>query len=163
LENIKYKVETILNDYYGEKIILGAYDYLKQITNERLTNVLEDLGNNWKNLFSNLKTEVANNLNNYKNSIKEFFYMAKILQHIYITNITNSFYDSIIWHQKKEYNYSIAYYYNYLHKAINSSYQLILSKIPQNKKGLDVILKERESAINSVFSYINKRSYNQKI
>ena len=156
LENIKYKVETILNDYYGEKIILGAYDYLKQITNERLTNVLEDLGNNWKNLFSNLKTEVANNLNNYKNSIKEFFYMAKILQHIYITNITNSFYDSIIWHQKKEYNYSIAYYYNYLHKAINSSYQLILSKIPQNKQGLDIILKERENAVNSVFSDINQ-------
>ncbi len=27
LENIKNKVEKILNDYYGEKIIIGAYNY----------------------------------------------------------------------------------------------------------------------------------------
>ena len=162
LENINNEVEKILNDYYGEKLIIGAYNYFKQITNERITNVLEDLGNKWVVLFSDLKTEVTNNLDKYKNSIKEFGIMAKILQQMYIKNITNSFYDSIIWHQKEEYNYSIAYYYNYLHKSINSSYQLILSKIPQNKQGLDVILKERESAINSVFSNINQKIVQSK-
>ena len=127
LENIKNKVEKILNDYYGEKIIIGAYNYFKVITNERITNILEDLGNKWVFLFSDLKTEVSNNLDKYKNSINEFGIMAKILLQIYI-------YDSIIWHQKKEYNYN----YNYLYKIINSLYQLILSKIPQNKQGLDV-------------------------
>ncbi len=35
LENIKNKVEKILNDYYGEKIIIGAYNYFKVITNEK--------------------------------------------------------------------------------------------------------------------------------
>ena len=77
LENFKNKVKTILNDYYGEKITFGGYDFLKQITNERITNVLEDLGDKWIDLFSNLKKEVTNNLNNYKNSINEFGIMAK--------------------------------------------------------------------------------------
>ena len=93
LENIKNKVEKILNDYYGEKIIIGAYNYFKEITNERITNILEDLGNKWVFLFSDLKTEVSNNLDKYKNSINEFGIMAKILLQIYIKNVTNSFYD----------------------------------------------------------------------
>ena len=154
LQNISNKFEEILNNYFGEKLIKSSHNYFKQKTNEQMTTVLDDVYNNWNDLFSSLKTEVESNKDIFKNSLKEFGLMAKLIQQVFIKNITNSFYNSIISHQKKEYNYSISYYYNYLHKTLNSTYQLILSKIPQNKAGLDEIIKVREGVVNSVFSNI---------
>ena len=162
LQNISNKFEEILNNYYGEKLINNSYDYFKQITNVQMTTVLDDLQNKWNDLFSSLKTEVESNKDIFKNSIKEFGIMAILIQQIFIKNITNSFYDSIISHQKSEFNYSISYYYNYLHKTLNSTYQLILSKIPQNKEGLDEIIKVREYEVISTFSNIFQMLKNSK-
>jgi hypothetical protein len=91
LENLSNKIKEILNNYYGENLIKGAHDHFKQITNTQITDILEDLENKWNDLFSSLKTEVENNKDNYKNSIKEFGVMAMLIQQIFIKNITNSF------------------------------------------------------------------------
>ena len=162
LENLKNRIDKILNDNYGEKLIINTHNFLKERINNSLINIFDDIKNKWINLFSDLKTEVSNNLDNYKNSINEFGVYAFLYQQIIIKNISTNFYDSIISQQKNEFNYTISYYYNYLHKLINSTYQLILSKIPLNKKGLDVIVKERENKINSVFSEIFQMFFNSK-
>ena len=162
LKLIKIKVENILNENYGENLITNSYEYFKQISNERIANIFNVLDNNFKDLFTSLKTEIQTNLDNYKYSISEFNFKAQILQQIYIKNISNDFYDSIISHQKMEFNYTISYYYNYLYKIINSTHQLILSKIPENKKGLDVIIKNRENSVNEIFSEIIQMLLNSK-
>ena len=162
LGNIKNKVDTILNDFYGENLIINLYNNFKNNSNERLNEIYNNLENKWKNLFIDMKTDLETNLDNYKNTIYEFNFKAQIIQQLYINNISNTFYDSIISHQKMEFNYSISYYYNYLYKTINSTYQTILSKIPINKEGLDVILKSRENEVKAVFSEIIKNLLNSK-
>ena len=162
LDNLKNRLEKILNDNYGEKLIINSYNFYKEKTNNSLIDIFEEVENKWTSLFSDLKTEISNNLNDYKNSIKEFGIYALLYNQILIRNISTNLYDSIITHQKTEFNYTISYYYNYLQKYINSTYQLILSKIPLNKKGLDVIIKERENKINSVFSEIFQMFFNSK-
>ena len=162
LTAIKTKVQNILTENYGENLINNSYQYFKQITNERLTTIFENLNNKFTDLFTSLKTEVSTNFENFKYSINEFNYKTQLIQQLYIKNISNTFYDSIISHQKTEFNYTISYYYNYLYKNINSTYQLILSKIPENKKGLDVIIKNREKTLNSIFSEIIQMFFNSK-
>ena len=162
LGKIKTKVQNILNENYGDTIINNTYQYFKQMSNERITNIFGDLENKFNNLYTSLKTDISTNLDNYKYSINEFKFKTQLIQQLFLKNISNNFYDSIISHQKMEFNYTISYYYNYLYKNINSTYQLILSRIPENKKGLDVILKNRKNSLNSIFSEIIQMLLNSK-
>ena len=151
---IQNKVDLILNNKYGDKIIKASYDYYQSNIEQGLTTIFEDISNKWINSFVKLKEEVTKNLNSYKNSINEFGIMALLYQKILSTNITNTYFDSINLHQQNEFNYTISYYYNYLLKIVKSAHQYIISKIPINKDGFNRIVLKRENEVNDIFEQI---------
>ena len=77
--------------------------------------------------------------------------MAAIYSTIIKNNITKNYFNSIIAHQKNEFNYTITYYYNVLLKLIKSTHQYIINKIPNNRVGYNNILNIRKNEVNAVF------------
>lgn len=154
LEEYKILINNILSNYYGKSIILATYEVFRDATEQRINNIFNETLIDWENLFSNLNTEVNNNLANYKNSITEFGLVAIIYYNYLNTNISEAYYDLLNSHAKTEFNYSITYYYNYLLKTINSEKQIILSKMPTNNIGFIRVIEQRKKEINEMFNEI---------
>ena len=82
--------------------------------------------------------------------------MASIYETIITQNITRDYVNSLITHQRNEFNYTIGYYYNYLFKLINISHNYIINQIPIGQKGLTLISDTRKQEINEFFSDLIK-------
>ena len=68
--------------------------------------------------------------------------------------MTRSFYDSIINHQKNEFNYTILYYYNILLQNITSVYQSTVFIFNQIQQNINNIPDSRKKEINEGFNNI---------
>ena len=154
LDFIEDKINNLLSEKYSINLIKGSYDYYKNLLDERIENILNNASNQWISSFDNLRTNVNNNLNNFSHSINEFGVMALIYEAVISQNLTKTFYNSIINHQKSEFNYTISYYYNSLLQNITSVYQYILNQIPTNKVGLNNIINLRKKEVEDKFHKI---------
>ena len=151
---IQDKIDLILNEKYSDNLIKGSYDYYKNILDKRLENLLNDISNNWNNSFENLRKNVEKNLGNFKSSMNEFGIMALIYEAIISQNLTKTFYESIINHQKSEFNYTISYYYNILLRNITSVYQYVFNQIPTNQEGFNNITNLRRREVQNKFNQL---------
>ena len=77
-------------------------------------------------------------------------------------NITKTYIDSIINHQKNEFNYTISFYYNFLIKEVYSIQQYIMNKISNNKIGFNNIINQRKKEIEDIFNIIIKQLNSSK-
>ena len=145
IQNIKNKVEKILHENFGENLIKNTHQHFKQTTKEKLTNIFADLNSKLVDLFSTIKNDLSEN--NFKYSTSEFKYKIQIIQQLYLKNVSNSFYDSIISFQKNEFNNTIIFYYDYLQKKINETFKNISSA---------------DLNLNSTFSEITETLLNSK-
>ena len=108
-ENI---IDNILSEKYGEKIIKRAYKFYKNNFEGKLENIFIEINKKWNESFDLLIQEINNNLPHFKNSFEGLNTMAKIYKDLISNEIIDNFFDSILNLQKKEYNYTISYYYN---------------------------------------------------
>ena len=154
LDFIEDKINNLLSEKYSINLIKGSYDYYKNLLDERMENILNNASNQWISSFDNLRTNVNSNLNNFSHSINEFGVMALIYEAVISQNLTKTFYNSIINHQKSEFNYTISYYYNSLLQNITSVYKFILNQIPTNKVGLNNITNLRKKEVEDKFHKI---------
>ena len=92
--------------------------------------ILNSISDKWKESFDILINEINSNINNFKNSIEEFGHIGNIYDILIQNNATENYFNSIISHQKNEFNYTIIYYYNKLLKLVQSDYQYVINKIP---------------------------------
>ena len=111
----------------------------------------------WNKYFQDIYTDIENNYNNFKNTIIELPNMANFYLTIINLNITKNYFDSIVNHQKMEFNYTITYYYNILLKLVKSSQQYIISKLPSNPIGFNNIINKRKNEINDIFNELIKK------
>ena len=155
-DSIHNKINYIISYKYSENLIRGTYDYYYNLLDERLENMLNDISNKWINSFENLRNIVNNNLNKFKHSINEYGIMALLYETVISNNLTRIFYDSIINHQKSEFNYTISYYYNCLMQNITSVYQNIFNQIPINQEGFNNILNLRKKEVEEEFNQLLK-------
>ena len=155
-EPIENKVNFILSEKYSENLIRGAYDYYYNLLSERLDTVLNDISLEWINSFDSLRNIVNDNINKFSHSINEFGVMALLFEKVISNNITKIFYDSIINHQKSEFNYTISYYYNCLLQNLTSIYQYVYNQIPTNQEGLNNIINVRKKEVNEIFNRLLK-------
>ena len=153
---IQEKINSILYEKYSNKLIKASYDYYKNLLDLRLENMLKNISDKWSNSFNNLEENINKNLDNFKSSIMEFGLVASIYNSIISQNLTRIFYDSIITHQRSEFNYTISYYYNCLIQNITSVYQFIYNQIPTNQEGLNNIINLRKEELNKKFNSIIK-------
>ena len=153
-------INSLLSDKYGDKIIKSAYDYYQPNIETAIGPLLDDISSQWYNFYDNLKIDIENNLDNFKNSINEFSFIASFYLSVIANSITNNYFDSINLHQKTEFNYTISYYYNLLIRHVKSSYQYIISQIPINKIGFNNIVDKRRSEVNDFFNNMIKNINN---
>ena len=151
LTPITTSVNSILSQKYGDKIVQASYDYYQKLIDDRIRNILDNTTNKWEDAYNDLLSEVDSNYDNFKNTIYEYGLMAQIYENIISKNITQNYFDSIVLFQKTEFNYTIAYYYNYYLKIIQEAYQYVLSKIPKNENGFNDILNARRKEVNDAF------------
>ena len=154
LDSIEDKINKLLSEKYSNNLIKGSYDYYKNLLDKRMENMLNNISNQWISSFDNLRTNVSNNLNKFSHSMNEFGVMASIYEAVISQNLTNIFYNSIIKHQKSEFNYTISYYYNSLLQNITSVYHWILNQIPTNQEGFNNLTNLRKKEVEDKFNKI---------
>ena len=163
LDLIEDKINNILLEKYSNNLIRGAYEYYKKIIDMRLENMLNNVSTQWITSFDDLRINVSDNLNNFTHSMNEFGIMALIYEAVISQNLTKIFYDSIIKHQKSEFNYTISYYYNSLLQNITSVYQYIFNQIPTNQEGFNSIINMRKNEVEEKFNKIFKTVKDSKM
>ena len=150
------EIDSILSKYYGDELIRASYEYYNNNIQNKIKNIINQISNEWYSTFDEIKNEIIAKNNNFKNSIIELPLMATIYEAIITQNITRDYVNSLITHQRNEFNYTIGYYYNYLFKLINISYNYIINQIPIGQKGLTLISDTRKQEINEFFSNLIK-------
>ena len=163
LSPIQEKINIILSEKYSGKIIRASYNYYKKLLDERLEDLLNNASDKWTVSFDLLAEKVNKSLYQFKNSMNEFGLMALIYEGVISQNLTKRFYDSIIEHQKSEFNYTISYYYNFLLQNVTSAYQYIFNQIPTNQQGFNNILNMRKKEVNDVFNKLFKDIRDSKL
>ena len=151
LNPIQNDINSLLNEKYGEKLIKSSYNYYQDNIESLMEPLLNSISDKWIESFDILIQEINENIDNFKNSKSEFYYMAATYSVIIKNNMTKNYYNSIVTHQKNEFNYTITYYYNVLLKLVNATHQYIINKIPNNRVGYNNILNIRKNEVNNVF------------
>ena len=149
--NFQKEIDYIISKYYDDKLIKASYDYYNNNIRNKVGNIINQISNEWYIYFDELKESIKNNTNFFKNSIIELPLMASIYETIINQNTTRDFFNSIITHQRNQFNYTILYYYNYLFKFINTTHHYIINQVPIGQKGLTLILDTRKQEINDYF------------
>jgi len=128
LSPIQDLVNSILSKKYGEEIVKSSYNYYQSNILSIIDPLLNNISIQWNQYFQYLYIDINNNLNNFKSSIVELSNMTESYLSILITNITQNYFNSIEKHQKSEFNFTIAYYYNIILKLVKLSHQLVMNK-----------------------------------
>jgi len=149
---IQEKLNLILSEKYSDNLIKGSYKYHKKIIDNNLENILKKIENKWINSFDILGKRIDNHFDKFKYSVSELGLMSLIYDSLIYQNITNDFYDSIISHQRTEFNYTISFYYNCLIQYISSCLQFIYNQIPTNQEGFNNITNFRKKEVNNLIN-----------
>ena len=105
------------------------YSQIKQ----KITELLVDITDRFKNLFKNLYKELNINLDNIKYTMYEFGIMGEAYQTILKTDLMTNYFNSILLFQQSEFNYTITQYYQYFYKLVNNSFTYILANLPREE------------------------------
>ena len=154
LEPMNSWLNNILEEKYEDNLIKASYDFYQNLIKERLKVIYDESIINYNTTFEHLLEKIEQNYDSFTNSISEYRIMASIYNAIFQQNSTKDYFNIIISFQKTEFNYTISYYYLYLKKIIDESYQYIISKIPTNEKGFNEILNTRTNEIHDLFNKI---------
>ena len=162
LSSLQNTIYNKLSVKFGDELIKAAYTYYKNNMEINIPIIFNNISNDWNNAFDELKNDIEKNKNKFKHSVKAFGLMALLYHNIIISNITNSFFNSIETHQKNEFNYTISYIYNYLFKEVKLANQYIINAISINEDGFNNIINQRKNEINNVFNIIMENITNSK-
>jgi len=156
LSPITNLVISLLSNKYGEEIIKSSYNNYQSNIKGIIDPLLNNISFQWNQYFHNIYIDIEKNIDNFKSSINELSNMTEFYLSILNTNITQNYINSIVKHQKSEFNYTITYYYNILLKLVKSSYQLVISKLPFNQIGFNNIINKRKNEVNDIFNKLIK-------
>ena len=149
-------VKPLLSNKYGNEIIKSSYNYYQPNIRGIIEPLLNNISFQWEQYLQGVYSDIENNLNNFKKSILELQNMANSYVTVLNTDITKSYFNSIVKHQKSEFNYTITYYYNILLKLVKSSHQYVISKLPSNPIGFNNIINKRKNEVNDIFNELIK-------
>ena len=162
LQNIPQKINTILEEKYGDILLESSYNYYK----DKITNVLpielNNIINKWSNNYDDIYEELNSNKNNFKSSLDEFLYLPSYSTSTYMQNNSYDYGEAVVEKLKNEFMYTNKYYYNLLISKMNQTYDYILNNLPNNEKPFDEILNLRKSQIKTIYQNIQEKIYNSK-
>ena len=145
-------INALLEEKFQNVLLRYTYDYYNSTFNAKLKLMLNDVSNRWKKAFETLADDLLDNADYIKYSILDFTEMAEDYREIIETDHTLNYYNSILNFEKYELNYTISYYYNYLIKLLDNSYNNIIQKLPINENDFNELLKERKAELEKTFN-----------
>ena len=155
LNGLTENVNSIKNEKLGINLLNASYNYYKNEITQKLPIELNDILEQWNNFYDKLYEDLNSNINNFKSSMKEFYFFSIIYYTMYSQNISTNYSNSITTQLKNDFNYTIKYYYNTILSKVNKTFSYILNNIPTNEKPFDEILFIRTNEI--------KQSYNNLV
>ena len=155
LNGLTENVNSIKNEKLGINLLNASYNYYKNEITQKLPIELNDILEQWNNFYDKLYEDLNSNINNFKSSMKEFYFFSIIYYTMYSQNISTNYSNSITTQLKNDFNYTIKYYYNTILSKVNKTFSYILNNMPTNEKPFDEILIIRTNEI--------KQSYNNLI
>ena len=159
---LEEKINSILTNKLETNLINSSYNYYKTELNKELPSLLNNILEKWNNCYDTLINDINDNLNNFKYPIMVFSYMGVIYRTIYSEDLIADYFNSIINQRKKEFNYTIKYYYNYITSKVNSTYFYILNNIFKNEEPFNGILTQRINEIKKSYENILSKLVNSK-
>jgi hypothetical protein len=147
-------VKTTLNTYFGQVIIKASYNHHYSQIKQKITELLVDITDRFKNLFKNLYKELNINLDNIKYTMYEFGIMGEAYQTILKTDLMTNYFNSILLFQQSEFNYTITQYYQYFYKLVNNSFTYILANLPREETDDNYIFIDRKIKTIKYFELI---------
>ena len=159
---LEEKINSILTNKLETNLIISSYNYYKTELNKELPSLLNNILEEWNNCYDNVINDLNDNLNNFKYPITEFSFMGVIYRTIYSEDLISDYFNSIVNQRKKEFNYTIQYYYNYITSKINSTYFYILNNIYNNEEPFNDILNQRINEIKKSYENILTKLVNSK-
>ena len=161
-EPLKKWINDTLTKKYQDEIVKSSYNFYKQNIEGKIEIMLDDIFNKWKDIYTNLLNDVRNNKKKIRDSLFEFSMIGSIYKSIIEVELTENYFNSIMFFQRTEFNYTISYYYNYLIKLINKSYKYIINKIQTKEYDYNDTIKERKKEIKSIYdNLIGDISYSE--
>ena len=155
LNGLTENVQSIINEKLGTNLLTASYNYYKNEITQKLPTELNDILENWKNVYDKLYEDLNSNIDNFESSITEFVSFSSFYYNLYSQNLSYDYSNSIINQFKNDFNYTIKYYYNTILSKVNKTFSYILNNMPTNEKPFDEILIIRTNEI--------KQSYNNLI
>ena len=156
ISSFKIEINSILNKYFGDKLIQKSYDYYQNNIETKMTKFLNYSLIGWKNSFDLLKKEIEENKDKFASPTLDLYTMAVIYESVITQNISKSYFDSIVEEQKVDFNYTISYYYNFLLKLTNSTNNYILNRVLANQNQFNYIADYKKSLVNEFFQNLMK-------
>lgn len=156
ISSFKEEINTILDEYFGDKLIQSSYDYYQNNIEIKMDKFLNYSLVSWENCFDSLIKEIDENKNRFISSTKDFSTMAIIYESVISQNISNAYFNSIVEKQKVDFNYTISYYYNYLLRLINSTNNYILNRVLASQNQFNYVADYKTSLIVEFFKNLTK-------
>ena len=145
-------VKTIIDNYYGNKMIISSYNYYYENIKNKTEILLDDLYNKWKTAYKTLYRELQLKYSKIKYTMYEFGIMGQVYQEILRTNLTSNYFKSIILFEQTEFNFTITQYYEYFYRLVNNSYNYIMANLPKEDNTYNLFFTERKKEINKYFN-----------
>ena len=147
-------IKSLLEGNFGNIIVKSAYNYYYQQIKTKITNLLDDISEKWRNAYKDLFHVLHMNYDQIKYTMYEFGIMGQIYQTILKTDLITNYFDSIILFQKSEFNYTITHYYDYLYRLVNNSYTYVLANFPKDETEYNYIYMKRKNQTLAFFDRI---------
>ena len=164
-DNIKVINDWILltlQKKYEKVLLIQSYDYYKSNLDSKLENIFSEIFENWVSIYKTLFKDVEKNIKNINDSMLEFSNMAEIYRTIIQTDLTENYFNSIIFLEKSELNYQMSFYYNYLIKFFDKYFKYINNKIEKNSNNLNDILSNKKLKIKDNFDDFTQKIINSE-
>ena len=162
LKNISKKIDSILDQKYGNNLLQSSYNYFKNKITNLLPNELNNILNQWSNAYEKVIEDLNSNKNNFKSLVEIFYYVALYYTSTYTQYISYDYGEAIVEKLKNEFNYTNKYYYNLLISKMNNTYEYIINNLPGNEKPFDEILNLRINQIKKSHEEILDKIQNSK-
>ena len=157
LDNIYEKAKSIIDEKLGNNLLNSSYIYFKNKIENTLPNELNNILEQWKNIYDEIYNVTDLNKDKFKSSVYDFFYLGNYYLQTYTQNISYSSGEIVIEKLKNDFIYTNKYYYNLIISKLNQTFSYIQNNLPVNDKPFDDIINMRlEEIKNSQNKILNE-------
>ena len=154
---------NIIKEKLENNLLNASYNYYQSRIINILPIFLNDILQQWNNIYNVLYNNIIVKKNSFKYSINELYFTASNYLKLYNDSILNDYIITIFEKLKIDFNYTIKYYYEFINLKIQNFSSDFLNSLPLNEEAYNDIINIRYSQINNSFNDLINKIQNSKI